>query len=121
LISITASYNAAFEQAPLPGWCGEGKSDATLKAGLAGLEFAGLPSSSCLRSGEDGKPEVLVTAGGGRWTGPGLSPEEQATPYVLYHAWLRTSTRHLQADVATLRGILADTRITPPSPNPSEH
>lgn len=111
-ISITASYNSAFETSP-PAECGDNKATTVTKVDMQGLAFPGLQSVRCAVSRSDGTLDIIVSAQAGKQSGDHLAPEVLSAPRINYEAWLQTTPARAEADLTIFRRILANTRIDP--------
>jgi len=108
-IALVASYNSAFEAAPKPGCPDRGR---PLEAGLLkGLAFPHRRSVVCGVRGPEGSVTILVSARGGRWTGPGLPAWIVATPLIDYVAVLNSGPKRFQTNLRTFRAFLKATSL----------
>ena len=111
-ISITASYNAAFQTGPDAYSCRDGSRPVQLD--LEGVAFPNFPSLRCSVREEDGTIHVHVAAQGGRWKDSDLPPELRGKSRVFYNAWLQSVPARIGADLAAFRLTLAQTKLSPP-------
>jgi hypothetical protein len=112
-ISITAGYNSSFKESPDAGLCGNGEMPSGLQVDMRRLSFSNLSSVRCVTKLSDGLIGIIVAAQGGRWGGSALPPEMKTTRAINYNAFLRTRPERLREDLATFRGILANTSVSP--------
>lgn len=113
-ISITASYNSAFEMSPSLG-CRDSRVPAETEIDMQSLAFPGLQSVRCATSRSDGTLDIVVSAQAGKQSGDNLAPEVLSAPRINYEAWLQTTPARAKADLSIFRQILANTRIEPPT------
>lgn len=111
-ISITASYNSAFETSPSSG-CTASKEQLGTEIQLRDLSFPGLQSVRCAAIRSDGTLDIIVSAQAGKQAGENLSPEVIFAPRINYDAWLHTTPDHAKADILVFRQILSNTQINP--------
>ncbi len=113
-IGVYASYNAMLA----PSAEGVLKFASGRPAGKRGtepgqLEIAGRNSAVFRWDRDDGWIDIRVVAQGGRWPSEGMESDKEVR-YVNYTVMLHTTKARLDEDVARLRAVLCDVRISQP-------
>lgn len=112
-LTILANYNAAFYATAQAAAHCEGND--LRKGAQLGLRFPKRRSVTCLTQNFDGSVLVAVVTQAGHW--PNVNPDDSSdfhTPWINYCAYLRTDATHVNADVRTLKQVLASVQIAPP-------
>jgi hypothetical protein len=113
-MTITASYNSAFENSAIVHLeCRNGSVPRRSGLDLRGLAIPRTRGGSCAVRRRDGSLEVFVAAQGGNWGRLNRSSGSGA-PRINYYAVLKTRPERLARDMARFRAFLARMEIRPP-------